>query len=108
MMTPERIKQIRSLFPVNEGETYYAEHPTVIINELLDEKNIEWVIVGGESGANRRPFDTDWARSIRDQCKEFNVPFFMKQVDKKIPIPNDLMIREFPDNNREDNYGQSK
>jgi protein gp37 len=54
MMTLERIKQMRELFPVNEGETYHADHPTVIINELLDEKNIEWVIVGGESGAKLR------------------------------------------------------
>lgn len=63
------------------------------------EKNheyVDWVIVGGESGPRRRQFNPDWARSIRDQCKRAGVPFFMKQVDKKIPIPNDLMIREFP------------
>ena len=24
------------------------------------------------------------------------IPFFMKQVDKKTPIPKDLMIREYP------------
>lgn len=57
---------------------------------------IDWVIVGGESGPNKRPFDCDWARSIRDQCKAAGVPFFMKQVDKVQPIPDDLMIREFP------------
>lgn len=58
---------------------------------------IDWVIVGGESGPNKRPFNPDWARSIRDQCKGAGVPFFMKQWDKKKPIPDDLMIREFPD-----------
>lgn len=57
---------------------------------------IEWVIVGGESGSYKRPFDADWARLIRDQCKVPNVAFFMKQIDKVQPIPEDLMIRQFP------------
>lgn len=58
--------------------------------------DIQWVIVGGESGRNKRPFDPDWARSIRDQCAAAEIPFFMKQWDKVKPIPADLMIREFP------------
>lgn len=48
-----------------------------------------------ESGAGKRPFNPDWARSLRDQCKTAGVPFFMKQIDKVQPIPEDLMIREF-------------
>lgn len=59
-------------------------------------KNIHWIINGGESGHHRRPFDTDWARSLRDQCKGAGVPYFMKQVDKVIEIPKDLFIREYP------------
>jgi protein gp37 len=59
-------------------------------------KGLHWVICGGESGNKRRPFDCDWARSLRDQCKSAGVAFFMKQVDKVQPIPEDLMIREFP------------
>lgn len=61
---------------------------------LLD--GIRWVIVGGESGPRKRPFNCDWARTIRDDCKTTGVAFFMKQVDKVQPIPADLMIREFP------------
>lgn len=57
---------------------------------------IDWVIVGGESGPKARPINADWVRSIRDRCKRAEVPFFMKQMDKKTPIPDDLMIREFP------------
>lgn len=62
----------------------------------LDLSGIDWVIVGGESGSGKRPFNADWARSIRDQCKAQGVAFFMKQVNKIDPIPLDLMIREFP------------
>ena len=40
---------------------------------------IDWVIVGGESGPGARPMHPQWARDIRDQCKEAGVPFFFKQ-----------------------------
>jgi protein gp37 len=61
---------------------------------LLD--MVDWVIQGGESGHHRRPFDTDWGRLLRDDCKKKGVPFFFKQIDKKLEIPQDLLIREFP------------
>jgi len=57
---------------------------------------LAWVICGGESGSKKRPVHLDWARVLRDQCAAAGVPFFMKQVDKVQPIPADLMIREFP------------
>lgn len=66
------------------------------IDVYADYGCIDWVIVGGESGLNARPMDLAWARSIRDQCQTAGVPFFMKQIDKKQPIPDDLMIREWP------------
>ena len=59
--------------------------------------SIEWLIVGGESGPGRRPIDADWARDILGACTDAQVPFFMKQMDKVADIPEDLMIREFPD-----------
>lgn len=40
---------------------------------------LDWVIVGGESGPGARPMHPDWARSIRDQCQAAGVPFFFKQ-----------------------------
>ena len=57
---------------------------------------LDWIIVGGESGPRRRAMNLDWARSIRDQCEGARIPFFMKQVDKVIPVPSDLAIREMP------------
>jgi protein gp37 len=47
---------------------------------------LDWVIVGGERGHNARPIHPDWARSIRDQCKEANVPFFFKQWGEWVHI----------------------
>lgn len=40
---------------------------------------LDWVIAGGESGPLARPMHPDWARSLRDQCQEAEVPFFFKQ-----------------------------
>jgi len=40
---------------------------------------IDWVIVGGESGPNARRFDPQWAREVRLQCKDAEIPFFFKQ-----------------------------
>jgi protein gp37 len=45
----------------------------------LDLGGVDWVIVGGESGAGARPMNPEWVRSIRDQCREARVPFFFKQ-----------------------------
>lgn len=90
-------KLVTQLLEVN-GQLFLSVEPQ--LNKIIfdDEqlKKIDWVIVGGESGSQRRPFDTDWARSIKKQCKSNKVPFFFKQIDKILPIPNDLKIREFP------------
>lgn len=45
----------------------------------IDLTDIDWVIVGGESGGGARPMRPLWVRNIRDQCKSAGVPFFFKQ-----------------------------
>jgi protein gp37 len=79
---------------------------------------LDWVVVGGESGPGARPFDLAWARSTIAQCREAEVPVFVKQLGAK-PIwvsdfdfdatrihdrkggdiaefPADLRVREYP------------
>lgn len=46
---------------------------------LLCDCGLDWVICGGESGHGARPMHADWARTLRDQCKEAEVPFLFKQ-----------------------------
>lgn len=55
--------------------------PVDIINGIGDSwmTNIEWVIVGGESGRGARPMRASWARSLRDQCEAAGVAFLFKQ-----------------------------
>jgi protein gp37 len=56
----------------------------------------DWLICGGESGHGARQMDLAWARAIRDECAERGADFFFKQTTSKGPIPDDLMVRQFP------------
>lgn len=51
------------------------------------EGSLDWVVVGGESGANARPMHPDWVRGLRDQCAAAGVPFFFKQWGEWAPEP---------------------
>ncbi len=68
-----------------------------IMTDEIDLKGIDWVIQGGESGYNKRPFDLAWAYEMKEICELYGVPYFFKQIDKRQAIPEDLMIREFPE-----------
>jgi protein gp37 len=48
--------------------------------------NIDWVIVGGESGPKARLVEESWVKSIQKECQTQNVSFFFKQwggINKK-------------------------
>jgi protein gp37 len=45
----------------------------------LDLRDIDWAIVGGESGPGARAMREDWVLDIRNQCKKAGVAFFFKQ-----------------------------
>ncbi len=45
----------------------------------LNLENIDWVIVGGESGFKARPIKENWIIDIKNQCDETKTAFFFKQ-----------------------------
>ena len=45
----------------------------------LNLDDIDWVIVGGESGPEARQMKEDWVLKIKEQCESQNVKFFFKQ-----------------------------
>ena len=47
--------------------------------EKLNLSNIDWVIIGGESGAHFRPVKKEWIIDIVKQCKKQKVAVFFKQ-----------------------------
>ena len=54
----------------------------------LNLQNIDWVIVGGESGPRAREMKPEWVTEIRNLCQFWDVPFFFKQWGKKQFNPN--------------------
>ena len=65
---------------------FFSLEPLLGPLPTLDLTDIDWVIVGGESGPKARPMAEKWVLDIRDQCQKAGVPFFFKQwggVNKK-------------------------
>ena len=69
----ERLKETGAITKFLSIEPLLGPLPEIDLTE------IDWVIVGGESGPGARPMETDWVRSIRDLCIQSDVPFFFKQ-----------------------------
>jgi protein gp37 len=53
---------------------------------------LDWVIIGGESGPQARPFDIAWARETIRTCAHAKIPVFVKQLGSR-PIINGSAIR---------------
>ena len=78
--------RIDHLRETNAQIKFLSIEPLIGPIDNLDLTNINWVIVGGESGPGARPMEESWVLRIRDICKESKVPFFFKQwggVQKK-------------------------
>jgi len=54
--------------------------------QALKRDVIDWVICGGESGAEARPMSPIWARGLRDECRAAGVAFFFKQWGEWAPF----------------------
>lgn len=78
------------------GWISYPSNPTG--SEEYDSLRVlDWVICGGESGPDARKMKPEWAAQLKRQCAEAGVPFFMKQMSRKEPIPDFLQGREIPE-----------
>lgn len=82
------------------------------VDQLADAlKGIDWVIIGGESGANARPCLPDWIRNCVRAARAAGCAVFVKQMGtwwasiadysdykggEMADWPEDLRIREFP------------
>ena len=50
---------------------------------IVRKEHLNWVVAGCESGPRRRPASHDLFRSLRDQCAEAGVPFYLKQMSER-------------------------
>ena len=71
--------RIKSLTSTNAKIKFLCLEPLLSAMPDLDLTNINWVILGGESGPEARPIKKAWVTEIRDICLKSNTPFFFKQ-----------------------------
>lgn len=85
--------------PLLEEISLFAYLKTPLRDECLrnlrsaEKPGLDWVIVGGESGPGARRFDIGWARSIVKQCRDANVPVFVKQLGAKPTVSSTMAFQ---------------
>lgn len=75
----DRLPRIEALHQTPAAMRFLSIEPLLEDLGPLNLEEIDWAIVGGESGPGARRMDEDWVHSIRRQCKTAKVPFFFKQ-----------------------------
>jgi protein gp37 len=116
----ERLARLDDLRRVPAEVRFVSFEPLLENLGDVNMRGIHWAICGGESGPGARQFDVEWARSLRDQCRNAGVAFFFKQLGARtrmatdggdpLPMffkkhqaadlgfmPEDLRIRQFPE-----------
>ena len=69
--------------------TGHIDHPFVRNRNGCSNGGINWLIAGGESGPHARPMHAAWARSLRDQCVDAGVAYYLKQWGEFLPPDQD-------------------
>ena len=73
------IDRINFLRETNAAIKFLSCEPLIGPLQNMNLNNIDWVIVGGESGRKARPMNEKWVWDIKLQCQEQEVLFFFKQ-----------------------------
>src|SRR5712664_735049 len=73
------LPRIEDLRNTNAEVRFLSVEPLLEDLGRVDLRDIDWMIVGGESGAGARPMKKEWVLPLRDECKQSRVAFFFKQ-----------------------------
>jgi protein gp37 len=93
----------RELASVPAALRWVSAEPLLEALPSLDLTDIDWLVVGGESGHGARPMHPAWVRDLRDRAAAAGVPFVFKQwgswaprgrlVDgEPLPVDNDATL----------------
>jgi len=77
--SPNELHRIDTLRNLNTAIKFLSCEPLVEDLGEIDLTNIDWLIVGGESGVRARPMQVEWVRSLLKQAEEQDIAFFFKQ-----------------------------
>jgi len=59
-------------------------------------RGLDWVICGAETGPGKRRMELNWARTLRDDCKAADVPFFFKKNSEGSRLLDGREWNEYP------------
>jgi protein gp37 len=103
---PAKVRWVSVEPMLEEIELYTSSFKTKIIPQnfsWIKSRDIRWVVLGCESGANRRPCKIEWIEKLVEQCKSAGVPVFVKQMEINGKVTDDVNLfpehlqnREFP------------
>lgn len=101
-VTSAQDQRLRYLMETRAAVRFISYEPVlgpVDLSPYVGELN--WVILGGESGPEYQPMELSWLRSVVEQWRAAGVRVFVKQDSGRRPgqqgrIPDDLWIKEFP------------
>jgi protein gp37 len=93
----ERVEHLRA---TPAAVRFISQEPQLEEIRYKSLDGIHWVIIGGESGPDARPFNIGWARQTIAQCRAAGVAPFVKQLGALIHADprefRDPRIREAP------------
>jgi len=75
----EGLSRIDKLRELQASVLFLSIEPLLEDLGIINLDNIDWVIVGGESGTKARPMEKEWVINIKQQCENDDVAFFFKQ-----------------------------
>ena len=75
----EGLPRIDKLRDLKASVLFLSVEPLLEDLGKINLKNINWVIVGGESGNRARPMEKEWVVNIKQQCEKEDIAFFFKQ-----------------------------
>lgn len=76
-----------------EGHVSYPSDSELYWKPPRSINRLDWVVVGAESGAKRRPCKLEWIEDIVRQCQDAGIPCFVKSADidgKLVKMPQIL------------------
>lgn len=75
----EGLPRIDMLRQLKASVLFLSMEPLLEDLGIVNLENIDWVIVGGESGSRARPMEKSWVLNIKQQCENQDIAFFFKQ-----------------------------
>jgi protein gp37 len=88
----ENVARIDLLRKTNARIKFLSCEPLLTSLPNLNLEGIDWVIVGGESGAKARTIKSEWVEDIQKQCENSGVAFFFKQWGGKRKKQNGRLL----------------